>query len=196
MVQGNYVVQGALIAQPHMLTNSINKGISSAWDGDLDMSTAPEWGTDSKDAEENLDIRASRKRMRKNTQEDIALTEVSNISFDHQRNRNIRRENVTDAKEKEVTINQQASGVFTVSNITLINKILYTNEDAPPMIFIYVPPVLRPNNTTGTLYFRLEVTYFLEVECYYESLSHPQKVPMTYHKCALDATYENFDYEN
>lgn len=197
MVQGNYVVQGVLVAQPHnLLTNSINQGNSSARDGGLDMSTAPEWGTDPKEAEDNLDVKANRKRMRGNTQEDIALTEVSNISFDHQRNRKIKRENITDGKETKVIINQQALGSFTVANRTLINKILYTKEDAPPMIFTHVLPVLRPNNTTGTLYFQFEIKYFLEVECYYESLLHPQKVPVTYHKCTLDATYENFDYEN
>lgn len=95
--------------------------------------------------------------MRNNTQEDIALTEVSSISFDHQRSRKIKRENVTETGEKEM-INQQTYICFTVANRISINKILYTNEDAPPMIFIHVSPVLRPNNTMGTLYFQFEIT--------------------------------------
>lgn len=163
---------GAVVAQLHFLMSSINTGNSSAWDGGLDMSTAPEWGTDAKQAEENLDAGGYRKRMRKNIQEDIALTEVANISFDHRRTRKVKRENLTEAgKAEEVLIQQQTSGCFTVANRTLINKILYMNEDAQPMIYIHVPPVLRPNNTTGTLYFQFEITYFLEVECYYESVS-------------------------
>lgn len=64
------------------------------------------------------------------------------------------------------------------------------------MVLIHVPPVLQPNGTTGTLYFQFETTYFLEVECYYESIHHPQTVQVTYHKRPLDATYDKFDYEN
>lgn len=75
---------------------------------------------------------------------------------------------------KEV-VTEQTSSIYTVANRTLINKVLYTNEDTPPLVLIHVPPVLRPNGT-GVLYFQFETTYFLEVECYYESLSHPQKI--------------------
>lgn len=64
------------------------------------------------------------------------------------------------------------------------------------MVLIHVPPVLRLNGTTGVLYFQFETTYFLEVECYYESIYHPQKIPMTYHKSALDATGDSSGYEN
>lgn len=114
------------------------------------------------------------------TQEDLSLIEVSSLSFDHQRQRKRKRpkENVTERGMgvKEEVVTEQTSGIYTVANRTLINKVLYTNEDAPPMVLIHVPPVLRPNRTTEVLYFQFETTYFLEVECYYESLSHPQKI--------------------
>lgn len=45
------------MAQLHMLMNSINAGNSSTWDCGLDISTAPEWGTEPSQAEENLDIK-------------------------------------------------------------------------------------------------------------------------------------------
>lgn len=63
------------------------------------------------------------------------------------------------------------------------------------MILIHVPPILRPNSTAGILYFTFELTYMLEIECYYESILHPQKVPLTNHACALAATSENFRYK-
>lgn len=78
---------------------------------------------------------------------------------------------------------------------TLINKVLYTNEDAPEMILIHVPPVLRPNATSGILYSTFELTYMLEIKSFYESLVHPQKVPTTDHSCALAAMSSGFNYE-
>lgn len=139
-----------------------------------------------------------RKRLQSAKQEDLALTEVSKINFDHQRQRKRKIQEVVPngTEVKTNIVDEQTSGCYTVANRTLINKVLYTNEDAPPMVLIHVPPVLRPNGNTGTLYFQFETTYFLEVECYYEALDHPQKVPLGYHKCALEATFDSFDYEN
>lgn len=94
-VQGNCIVQRGLVAQPHLLTNSIQEGNSSAWDCGLDVSPVPDWGTEPSQAEQNLEIKGNRKRMRRNKQEDIALTEVSSISFYHQRNRKVKQEKIT-----------------------------------------------------------------------------------------------------
>lgn len=129
--------------------------------------------------------------MRTETQDDLCMTEVADIAFDHQRGRK------TNSTKKGLKLEQheQSSGCVTVSNRTLINKVLYTNEDAPEMILIHVPPILRPNATSGILFFSFELTYMLEVECFYESLVHPQKVPLTDHTCALMATSADFNYE-
>lgn len=87
-------------------------------------------------------------------QEDLALTEVTKLNFDHQRQRKRKIQEVgTNGTELKTTVvEEQTSGCYTVANKTLINKVLYTNEDAPPMVLIHVPPVLRPNGNTGTLY--------------------------------------------
>lgn len=66
-----------------------------------------------------------------------------------------------------------------MANRTAINKILYTSEDSPEMVLIHVPPILRPNSQSGTLYFTFALSYMLAVECFHESLQHPQKVPVT-----------------
>lgn len=58
--------------------------------------------------------------MRSEMQEDLALTEVADIAFNYQRSRK-----TNDTKPGF----EQTSGCFTVSNRTLINKVLYTNED-------------------------------------------------------------------
>lgn len=69
--------------------------------------------------------------MRETKQGDLALTEVSKISFDHQRSRKRKKTNVTEAgmAEKETVVDEQSSGCYSVANRTLINKVLYTNED-------------------------------------------------------------------
>lgn len=51
---------------------------------------------------------------------------------------------------------EQTSGCMTVS------KVLYTNEDAPEMVLIHVLPILRPQSSTGKLYFNFEITYMIE----------------------------------
>lgn len=63
------------------------------------------------------------------TQEDLSLIEVSSLSFDHQRQRKRKRpkENVTERGMgvKEEVVTEQTSGIYTVANRTLINKVLY-----------------------------------------------------------------------
>lgn len=41
LIQGNYVVQGSLLANSDLLTSGINQGMPSAWDCGLDISTGP-----------------------------------------------------------------------------------------------------------------------------------------------------------
>lgn len=195
MTQGNYVVQGSMIAEPSLMTGSISGGLPTAWDSGLDVSTAPKYGTTLKDAESNLETKKPRKRMRTETQEDLVQTEVSDIAFDHQRARKINATEVGKIKQLRLANHQQTSGCMTVNNRTVINKVLYTNEDAPEMVLINVPPILRPNSTGGILYFTFQITYMIEVECFYESFHHPQKVALTDHRCSLAATSENFEYE-
>lgn len=61
------------------------------------------------------------------------------------------------------------------------------------MVLIHVPPVLRPNSSSGILYFTFEMTHMVEVECYYDNLTHPQKVPIDDHTRAAAATSENYN---
>lgn len=63
------------------------------------------------------------------------------------------------------------------------------------MILINVPPILRPSAQTGILYFVFETTYTIEIECWYESFAHPQKLPINDHTCAEMATSANSNYE-
>lgn len=192
MTQGNYVVQGGIIATPGLLKSTIQQGNPSAWDSGLDISTAPKYGTLIKEAESNLARNQPRKRMRAETQDDLCMTEVADIAFDHQRGR---KTNASKIVEESIDNHEQTSGCVTVCNRTLINKVLYTNEDAPEMILIHVPPILRPNATSGILYFTFELTYMLEIECFYESIMHPQKVPISDHDAAIAATSVGFNYE-
>lgn len=187
MTQQNYWIQGSIIAQSAPMTSSISGGLSTAWDSGLDVSTAPKYGTNVKDAEDNLAVGCkSRKKCRQATQEDLAMTEIADIAFDHQQSI------VTNETPDK---HEQTSGCFTVANRTMINKVLYTDEDAPEMVLIHVPPVLRPNSSSRILYFTFEMTYMVEVECYYDSMSHPQKVPIDDHTCGLSATSADYNYE-
>lgn len=111
---------------------------------------------------------------------------MADIAFHHQRSR--KTNNITPGHE-------QNSGCFTVSNRTVINKVLYTNEDAPEMLLINVPPILRQSSQAGILYFVFELTYMVEIECFYDSLSHPQKVPMNDHTCTSESASGNYNYE-
>lgn len=86
------------------------------------------------------------------------------------------------------------TGSFTVANRTVINNVLYTNEDAPKLVLIHVLPIIRPNGAIGTMYFNMDITYMLELECYYDSISHPQKVPLTSAKRVEAATHKDFNY--
>lgn len=192
MTQGNYVVQGSLMSGTSLIETSIAGGIPTAWDSGLDISTAPKYGTLIKEAESNLAHGVARKRMRTERQDDLCMTEVADIAFDHQRGR---KTNSSKIVNETLPSHEQTSGCIMVANRTLINKVLYTNEDAPEMILIHVPPILRPNSTTGVLYFNFELTYMLEIECFYESLVHPQKVPLQDHDAAIAATSANFNYE-
>lgn len=195
MTQGNYVILGSMMTEPGLMTSSISGGMATAWDSGLDVSTAPKYGTTTADAETNLEWKKARKRMRTETQEDLVQTEIATIAFDHQRARTTNSTEPGKIQNLELPGHEQTSGCFTVSNRTVINKVLYTNEEAPEMVLINVPPILRPNATGGILYFTFEMTYMLEIECYYEAFHHPQKVPMTDHTCALAATSANFDFE-
>lgn len=63
------------------------------------------------------------------------------------------------------------------------------------MVLINVPPILRLNSQTGTLYSTFELTYMIEIECYYESLQHPQKVPVTNKACTVAAVGKDIHYD-
>ena len=67
------------------------------------------------------------------------MTEIVEIAFDHQ---GARVDNITTKKKgDELSGLEQTSGCLTVCNRTLINKVIYTYEDAPEMVFIHVPPI-------------------------------------------------------
>lgn len=192
--QNNYVVNGSMLSDPTLLRSGLQNDVSTAWDYGLDVSTAPDYGTYAINVENNLDHGKERKRMREEDEEDIAMTEISDLAFDHQQ---IRSTNET-TKPKDLDLGvgwRRATGHFTVANRTVINKILYTNEDAPEPILIHVPPIIRPNGAIGTLYFNFELTYMLEVECHYDSITHPQKVPLASRAQAEEATHQGFNYD-
>lgn len=79
-----------------------------------------------------------------------------------------------------------------VANRTCINNVLYTNEDAPEPVLIHVPPIIRLNGPIGKMYFNIEITYMLEVECYYDLFVHPQKVPLSTKKQTTAAMHKDF----
>lgn len=93
------------------------------------------------------------------------------------------------ASSTDKNLFKYVSGSYCVANRSAIKKILYTSEDSPEMVLIHVPPILRPNRQSGTFYFTFELTYMLEVECFHESLQHPQKVPVT-NKVVTEAAME------
>lgn len=62
------------------------------------------------------------------------------------------------------------------------------------MVLINVPPILRPNSQSGMLYFTFEMTYMIEIECFYESLQHPQKVPVMNKYCTVAAVGQDIHY--
>lgn len=192
MTQGNHIIQGSIVSKPDLIKSSIAGGIPTAWDSGLDVSTAPRYGTTLRDAETNLESKQPKKRMKTEMQDDLVMTEVVDIAFDHQRSL---RTNSTAAKKNLMAGWEQTSGCMTVSNRTVVNKVLYTNEDAPEMVLIHVPLILRPNSYTGTLSFNFELTYMVKIECCDECLIHPQKVPLTNHVCAIAAMSENFNYQ-
>ena len=64
------------------------------------------------------------------------------------------------------------------------------------MVLINVPSILHPNTNGGILYFTFEITYRIELECFYESIDNPQKVLSTDHECALMATSIDFNYKH
>lgn len=187
-----------MISNPVLITNLLNSGVKTAWDCGLSVATAPAYGTLLRKAEDTV-RQGARKQQRKETQEDLVQTEVSDLNFDHQQ---VHKTNTSDAGKKDPTkINigattyVQTSGCTTMSDRTVINKVLYTNEDSPEMVLIHVPPILHPNSTAGILYFNFEITYMLEIEIVCDALIHPQQVPVTTHKQALSETSEDFSYE-
>lgn len=189
--QDNYVITGSILSQPELMRNSISNDIKTGWDYGLDISTAPDYGTYAIDAETDLDHDAARKRK---SMEDVCMSEVSDLSFDHHQ----RRKTSDARKAKDLQLGtgwKRATGSFVVANRTAINKVLYTNEDAPEPVLIHVPPIIRPNGAIGTLYVNFEITYVLEVECWYDSIVHPQKVPLTTKAQAEAGTHADFDYD-
>lgn len=148
MTQGNYIIQGSIESKPDLIKCSIAGGIPIAWDSGLDVSTAPRYGTTLRDAQTNLESKQPRNRMRTEMQDDLVMTEVADIAFDHQRSLRI---NSTAMKKNLMAYWEQTSGCMTVSNRTVINKVLYTNEDAPEIVLKDVPHILRSNSFTGTL---------------------------------------------
>lgn len=93
-------------------------------------------------------------------QKDIAMSEISDLNYDYQET--IKNNNVP-ATHTDKHLFEYVSCSFCVANRTAINKILYTSEDAPEMVLIYVPLILRQNSQSGTLYFTFEMTYMLEL---------------------------------
>lgn len=81
-----------------------------------------------------------------------------------------------------------------MANRPFINNVLDTNEDAPEPVLIHVPPIIRQNGAIGTMYFNIEVTYMLEIECYHDSLSHPQKVSLSTRNQIEAVTHKGFNY--
>lgn len=92
-------------------------------------------------------------------QQDIAMNEISNVNFDYHK---IVKNNNLPSGATHAGTHQNVTRSFVVANRTDINKILYTSEDAPDMVLINVPPILRPNSQSGTLYFTFELTYMIE----------------------------------
>ena len=62
MTQGNYVIQGSMIAEPILMMSNIQGGTPTAWDSGLDISTAPKYGTICMDAESNLEYTINREK--------------------------------------------------------------------------------------------------------------------------------------
>lgn len=81
------------------------------------------------------------------------------------------------------------------ANRTLINKVLYTSEDPPQLVYIHVPAATRPNGTAAQQYLTFDITYCAEIECNYEAMHHPQKVATICSKVAQKATYKDFNYD-
>lgn len=98
--------------------------------------------------------------MRSYQQEDIAMNEISDLNYNHYEI--LKKNNLPSDAEAEDTY-EYVTGFFVVANRTVINKILYTSKHAPDMVLINVPPILRPNSQSGTLYFTFELTYMIEL---------------------------------
>ncbi|CAE1233600.1 unnamed protein product [Acanthosepion pharaonis] len=165
--QDNYVITGSMLSQPEVMRSSLSNDIKTGWDFGLDISMAPDYGTYAIDAETDLYHNVARKRMRTDAMENVSMNEVADMTFDHHQ---LRKTNDT-KKSKDLQLGtgwKRATGSFVVANRTAINKVLYTNEDAPEPVLIHVPPIIRPNGAIGTLYFNFEITYVLEVECWYD----------------------------
>lgn len=132
--------------------------------------------------------------MRTEAMEDVCMNEVSDLSFDHHQLR--KTSDTKKAKDLQLGTGwKRVTGSFVVANRTAINKVLYTNEDAPEPVLIHIPPIIRPNRAIGTLYFNFEITYVLEVEYRYDPIGHPQKVPLTTKAQVEAGTQVDFDYD-
>lgn len=97
----------------------------TAWDGGLDVATGPKFGTLEKDAESNFMTGEARKRARASDQEDMAMTEISGLSYDYQKTV---RNNDVPATHTPKDLFEYISGSFCVSNRTAINKIFYSHQ--------------------------------------------------------------------
>lgn len=89
------------------------------------------------------------------------MYKVSEIGFDHQRTlvTNSRDTNATEGKLRDMPPGTaMTTSSFVVSNRTIINNVLYTNEDAPEPVLPHIPPIICPNGEVGTMYFSLDIT--------------------------------------
>lgn len=109
MTQGNYVIQGSMISTLNILQSSISGGNPSAWDAGLDISTALKYGTLARRAEENLEAYKPRKRQRTELQENLAMTEMADLAFDHQRGRKSNSSRKKEKDDKTISKHQERS---------------------------------------------------------------------------------------
>lgn len=86
-VQDNYTIQGPMVCILDLMMLEIQGGFLTAWDGGLDVATGPKFGTLAKETESNFKHGEERKRIRPSNQEDIAMTEISNLNYDYKQQR-------------------------------------------------------------------------------------------------------------
>lgn len=155
MARGNYVANRSTLNPAKLLKTEIDSGSGSTRDSGLVGSTALKQETIIEQTEADLQRGGPRKRQR-------TLNELTDIAFDQQS-----RIQTNSTKERQVLDRYHKDlGSLTIINRPIIDKELYKNEDAPELVLLHVPPALKPS-VEGTRYFTFEITYMLEVECYY-----------------------------